>query len=124
MTASEEPKLPADTPEADTPDEAAFWSFSLAFYGRPGVSERCLALQDEHGLDVNLVLLCCWLGWSGKGRLASADLAALDAAVAPWRSAVVERLRAVRRALKTIAAPGAPSLRGEVQRLELAAERE
>ena len=24
----------------------AFWQFSLAIYARPGVAERCLALQD------------------------------------------------------------------------------
>ena len=53
---------------------ASFWAFSLEFYARPGVAEACLALQDRHGLDVNILLLCCWLGWSGRGRLSPADL--------------------------------------------------
>jgi uncharacterized protein (TIGR02444 family) len=88
------------------------------------VGGACLDLQDRHGLDVNLVLLCCWLGSSGRGRLSGADLAAAESAVATWRRAVVEPLRAVRRALKTMPVAGAPTLRQEVQRLELVAERE
>ncbi len=77
-----------------------FWTFSLGFYGRPGVAQACIALQDRHGCDVNLVLYACWVGLSGRGRLAAADLARADAANAPWRSAVIEKLRAARRALR------------------------
>ncbi len=102
----------------------AFWSFSLAFYGRPGVSLACIALQDRHGCDVNLVLYACWVGLSGRGRLAGADLARAEAAIAPWQSRVVEKLRAARRAL------GQEDRRGPVLELyeatkaaELAAER-
>jgi len=119
MTAPDEPELPADTP-----DEAAFWTFSLTFYGRPGVAAACLALQDEHGLDVNIVLLCCWLGWSGRGRLDKASLAAADRSVAAWRREVIWPLRAVRRALKKRPDAAAAALRRDVQTLELHAERE
>src|SRR5207248_3229403 len=112
-----------ETAPADTADAAALWSFSLAFYARPGVGAACLALQDEHGLDVNLILLCCWLGWSGRGRLAAAELAAADRRVAAWRREVIEKLRAARRALKTHPVAAAPALRRDVQALELRAER-
>ena len=82
-------------------DEAdPFWSFSLGFYGRPGVSQACIALQDRHGRDVNLVLYACWVGLSGRGRLAAADITRAEAVNAPWRSAVIEKLRAARRALR------------------------
>jgi uncharacterized protein (TIGR02444 family) len=80
--------------------DETFWTFSLGFYGRPGVSEACIALQDRHGSDVNLLLYACWVGLSGRGRLAAADLDRAAAANAPWRSAVIEKLRAARRALR------------------------
>lgn len=83
---------------AETADP--FWTFSLAFYGRPGVSPACIALQDRHGCDVNLLLYACWVGLSGRGRLAAADIAAAEAANAPWRNGVIEKLRAARRALR------------------------
>jgi uncharacterized protein (TIGR02444 family) len=102
----------------------AFWAFSLAFYARPGIAEICLALQDRDGLDVNILLLCCWLGWSGQGHLARHEVPAVEAGVAAWRGAVVERLRTLRRALKGMTNPVAPALRQDVQRLELVAERE
>jgi len=38
-----------------------FWDFSLAVYRRPGVAAACLRLQDEAGVDVNLLLYFCWL---------------------------------------------------------------
>ena len=39
-----------------------FWDFSLEIYAKPGVAQACLALQDECGADVNLLLFCCWAG--------------------------------------------------------------
>jgi uncharacterized protein (TIGR02444 family) len=119
-----EPELRSGDKSGGASASDAFWAFSLDFYGRKEVGDICLDLQDRHGLDVNLVLLCCWLGWSGRGRLSAADLAAAEAAVATWRRTVVEPLRAVRRALKTMPVAGAPPLRQEIQRLELVAERE
>jgi uncharacterized protein (TIGR02444 family) len=118
-----------ETSDPAAPDRSArgadaFWSFSLAFYAWPGIAETCLALQDRDGLDVNILLLCCWLGWSGQGQLDRDGLAAVEAGVATWRSEVVERLRTVRRALKGMPNPIAPGLRQDVQRLELAAEHE
>ncbi len=65
-----------------------FWDFSLALYGREGVARACVALQDRRGLDVNILLFCCWAGSRGR-RLDPADLKGLDAAVRPWREAVV-----------------------------------
>ena len=33
-----------------------FWDFSINFYGRDGVEERLLLLQEKLHVDVNLVL--------------------------------------------------------------------
>ncbi len=115
----------APLPNREEPGANGFWDFSLAAYGRPGVAPACLALQDRHGLDVNLLLFCAWCG--GQGRpLARADLERLDAMVAAWRREVVLPLRAARRWMKSQeTAPEALSepLRAEIKRQELEAER-
>lgn len=81
---------------ADNP----FWDFSLAVYRRPGVPAACLDLQDRRGADVNVLLFAAWAGAACGVRLTGAELARLDAAVAPWREEVVRPLRAVRRRVK------------------------
>ncbi len=89
-----------------------FWQWSLVFYAQPGVAPLCLELQDTHGLDVNLVLFCCWLGEPLD------SLAEAEALVADWRREVVQPLRAVRRWLKG----RDEALRAQVATQELAAE--
>ncbi|HEY3919403.1 MAG TPA: TIGR02444 family protein [Stellaceae bacterium] len=102
---------------------AEFWRFSLAIYARPGVASACLMLQDEHGRDVNLVLYCCWLGISGRGRLDHDSLAVADRAIAGWRHDVVEKFRAARRAIKAAALPESDGLYAKAKGVELEAER-
>lgn len=121
---ADRPQHGAPGPAADPGD--ALWAFSLAVYAMPGVAEACLALQDGHGADVNLLLFAAWNGACGR-RLTAAHIAAAEAAAAPWRREVVQPLRAVRRALKVgrggIAAAEATALRDRVKAAELAAER-
>jgi uncharacterized protein (TIGR02444 family) len=103
-----------------------FWDFSLAVYGRPGVAPACLALQQRHGADVNLLLFCAWFGAAGHGRLTADDFDALDRLVADWHQGVVRHLRALRVELRG----GRPPLPGDlvaevrrrVQKVELDAE--
>lgn len=38
-----------------------FWQFSLEVYARSGVQSCCLTLQDDWLLNVNILLLCCYL---------------------------------------------------------------
>jgi len=102
---------------------AEFWRFSLAIYARPGVAPACLVLQDEHGRDVNLLLYCCWIGVSGRGRLDQAGVAAADAAVAGWRCDVVEKFRAARRAIKTAALAESEGFYAKAKAVELESER-
>jgi uncharacterized protein (TIGR02444 family) len=102
---------------------AAFWRFSLALYARPGVAPACLVLQDQHGRDVNLMLFCCWLGASGRGRLDRDALDAADRSVTGWRHDVVEPLRTARRAIKAAALPDSDGIYAKVKAVELEAER-
>ncbi len=46
------------TAETNETMAEAFWTFSTGLYAAPGVEAHMLALQDEHGLDVNLALFC------------------------------------------------------------------
>ncbi len=102
---------------------AGLWRFSLAIYARPGVAPACLVLQDQHGRDVNVMLFCCWLGASGRGRLDRAALEAADRAVTGWRHEIVEPFRAARRAIKTVALPDSDSIYAKAKAVELEAER-
>lgn len=103
-----------------------FWDFALGVYRSEGVPPACLNLQERHGLDVNLMLFCLWLGHSGRGRLDAAEVAAVIAASDLWHRKIVKSLRFVRRALKDgfTEAPEdlRQQLRAEVQAAEIDAE--
>lgn len=100
-----------------------FWEFTLAIYGRPGVSPALIELQDRFGRDVNLVLYCCWVAATGRGRLSGDEIARADAAVARWRSGVVEPLRAARRAAKQAPPVETDGFYEHIKEVELEAER-
>lgn len=75
----------------------SLWPFAVHVYALQGVSGLCLRLQDEHGLDVDVLLTLLWQACQG----AVVDDAILDrllAAAAPIRPRVQE-LRALRRAV-------------------------
>jgi uncharacterized protein (TIGR02444 family) len=103
-----------------------FWHFSLGFYRRPEVAAACIRLQDEAGVDVNLLFFLLWNA-SLRRRLSAADVEAADRAVADWRRTIVIPLRELRRMLKsapTMIEPGASELfRTKIKGLELEAER-
>ncbi len=109
------------------PSADDFWDFSLRVYGAPGVEAACLELQDEFGLNVNLILYCCWAGSLGV-RLEETELQGVIDAVAQWQNAVVLPLRSVRRLLKDTAFMGVDeedreSVRNMVKAAELRAEK-
>ena len=76
-----------------------FWDYALELYQRPGVEGACLELQSRHGLDVNFVLLCCWLGDRGIDA-EPAWLARVAGTAQSWQADIVHPLRAVRGSLK------------------------
>lgn len=106
--------------------DSAFWRFSLRFYALPDVAPACLTLQDEAKVDVNLLLFLLFLAEEGRA-VTRDDVAGLDLTIAPWRSEVVEPLRAVRRRLKGGVGEVPPAtsegLRNMVKKIELEAER-
>jgi len=106
--------------------DSAFWQFSLRFYRRPEVPALCLKLQDEHGVDVNLLFLLVFFSIN-KRRLTPGEVRRIDASISRWRECVVQPLRAIRRDLKNGIAPidvnAADTLRSAIKRDELEAER-
>lgn len=84
---------------------SAFWDFSVAFYAEPGVSAACLALQDEAGHDVNLILAAAWLALDGR-ELASKLASALRALGEEHQARVIRPLRRARRGIEAIGVPG------------------
>ncbi|MBV9523363.1 MAG: TIGR02444 family protein [Alphaproteobacteria bacterium] len=103
-----------------------FWRFSLGFYARPGAAPACLGWQDRAAADVNLVLYLLFAAAHCRA-LRRAEVAHLDAVMAPWRTRIVRPLRAVRRGLKeaigAFDADATAGLRRAVKRVELDAER-
>ncbi len=89
------------------------WDYAVAVYGRPEVRAACLALQDDHGQCVSLLL---WRAWAvAEGRaLSEADLAAALAVARAWEAQVSAPLRSARRALRL-----PPPEIGEARRAEL-----
>jgi uncharacterized protein (TIGR02444 family) len=100
----------------------AIWEWVLEAYGRPGVPDAALKLQDAHGQNTSFLLWAVYAEARDPALLARAA----DATRAWDRTALVP-LRDVRRALKASQPPvsdhGREALREEVKRLELAAER-
>lgn len=107
------------------PKESPFWRFSLALYARPAVAGACVALQDRHGVDVNVLLFLLWLAATGR-RLSSGEVKAVDDRVEAWRTAAVVPLRALRRGLKGHSSLGydgaVEDLRIRIKGIELEAE--
>jgi len=103
-----------------------FWAFSLDVYGKPGVAPGLIDLQDRLGLDVNLLLFCCWAGREGR-RLSLTDLKAIEAATHLWQAEVVRPLRALRRRLKSgfadLPADAVSALRKRIGDAEIEGER-
>lgn len=108
------------------PQGSPLWTFSLDLYRSPGFSDACIRLQDEIGVDVNLVFFLLWNA-SLKKRFSVADVKAADAAVADWRNTAVIPIRNIRRALKDAPILPDPGIvedyRTRIKGLELEAER-
>jgi uncharacterized protein (TIGR02444 family) len=113
---------------AETPDNqgSLFWRFSLRTYRAPGVADACIALQDECGVDVNVLLFFLWLAADRK-RVPAHNARAVCEQAALWHDDVVAPLRTLRRKLKggsTLVEPNTAELfRTRIKAVELEAER-
>jgi uncharacterized protein (TIGR02444 family) len=103
-----------------------FWRFSLRFYRQPEVADACIALQEQAGVDVNLLLFLLWHA-TARRALSAAEISDLEARIAPWRNVTVVPLRSMRRALKSppalVGGAAAELFRTKIKAAELEAER-
>ncbi len=106
--------------------DSPFWRFSLQIYREPGIGETCIRLQDEHGVDVNVLLFLLWQALLGRG-LSLDDVRRVEDTARPWRELCVVPLRVLRRRLKGSATAVPPDVteafRGKIKAVELEAER-
>ena len=111
------------TPEADSSYDP-FWNYSLMVYQRTGLADACIRLQDQYGLDVNVVLFCVWCGVEGPGRLGGSRLGASVEVTRDWQRRAVVPLRGLRRHLKENPGPLDAALVEAVRKSVAAAELE
>jgi len=102
------------------------WDFAAGIWRRPGVEAACVALQDDGGQCVPLLL---WRLWTVAERRAVSPGAVAAAVVVArgWDDGVVAPLRAIRLVLKPPWPPiddtAGLDLRAQLREAELAAER-
>jgi uncharacterized protein (TIGR02444 family) len=100
----------------------SLWDWTLEAYGRGGVPQATLTLQDAHGQNTSFLL---WAVWAEAGDPALLARAAETAKA--WDAKVLSPIRDIRRTLKPAFPPvddGArEGLREDVKAAELRAER-
>jgi len=82
-------------------EENPFWDYALAVYGGDGVSAACIALQDRHELDVNLLLFSMWAAHDGRPPLTPAEFDALFEVSERWNKEIVCEIRRLRALLSS-----------------------
>lgn len=101
-------------------------SFALGVYRCDGVAKAALLLQDQCGVDVNLLLLAAYVGAAKGASFTADDVTAASTRTRPWQHDVVGPLRTVRTLLKVGPAPApndaTTALRDAVKAVELQAE--
>jgi uncharacterized protein (TIGR02444 family) len=101
------------------------WDFVLKYYGRQGVSEALIGLQDGYGIDVNMLLFLVWMA-AQRRSLGADDVQRVSETSHAWQRSVVVPIRAVRRLLKEnaplVSPDAAAAFRKKVQAVELEGE--
>jgi uncharacterized protein (TIGR02444 family) len=82
-------------------EEHPFWDYALSVYGGDGVSAACIALQDRHTIDVNLLLLSLWTAHDGRPPLTPAQFDALFEVSVSWNEEIVCEIRQLRARLSS-----------------------
>ena len=90
------------------------------FYARQNIQELLLEAQNEHVLDINMLLYALWQASEGRS-VSCDDYVRLDKAVSDWRKTILLPMRDLRRSLKSRDRNG--DLYSQAQSLELSCEK-
>lgn len=99
-----------------------FWRFSVRIYSQSHVETSFLTLQNERGLNINVLLFCIWYGCNDQGRLSKVELRKMLCNIQSWHDLIVVPLRRIRLQLKPITSPDWQEVRKVVLKHELVAE--
>jgi len=106
---------------ANSPSDAnPLWDFAVALYSNPAVEETALQLQNEHGINVNLLLWACWLDVMNQ-PVHPARFTEAETLIAPLQNHWVEPIRQLRRAASE---PHLKPLKSALLAAELEAEKQ
>lgn len=101
----------------------SFWKFSAKIYSNPLVEKTLLKLQNQRGVNVNILLYCCWYAFREQGRMSKQDLKKILLNIQIWHERIVLPLRRIRQRLKGIVNPSwAQKIRQEILNHELVGE--
>jgi len=107
----------------------SLWDFATAFYAKPNVQSACLILQNTAGVNVPLLLSCCWVG-KYYGELPSSLATQVSQFAADYSKLSTEPLREIRIKMKHSYNPQWPiegddwqALREQVKVIELYSEK-
>lgn len=113
----------------NTVSDHNLWAFACEVYSQSGVADACIHLQDHYGLDVPLLLFCCWYG-RYYGELSPLQIQQALSFSKGWSANTTQPLRAIRRNMKSSYGQQWPlaegewlSLREQVKSAELESER-
>ena len=107
---------------ATIPLDNPLWRHACQFYAQSGVEQTLLALQDEHGADINQILQAHWLGTEERVW----DQGCVSEEYSLWMEQQIRPLRKIRRDMKQqwVEERGSAfeDFRQQVKKLELQAE--
>lgn len=108
--------------------DLSLWDFSTAVYAKPEIQSACLTLQDQYGVNVPLLLCCCWAGLR-VGVIPVPALKELKHYTEAYSKQAIEPLRAIRKVMKNSHKASWPTtevdwqnLRESIKKIELESE--
>lgn len=79
-----------------------FWRYSLKLYSKNIVKDICLDLQNQFGVNINIILFCCWHAATSRGGLTTEQIQLLISNIDGWHCEITQGLRHLRALISNI----------------------